>query len=101
MVRSRTDGTSANLVFKNNIYERVARGVWCLSTIVNCRFINEDFGPVEGGTFPIFTQHTTPTFVDVLFDNPKINVDVTATSNLKMLPDGSGYTSKTIIRSIR
>ena len=55
--------------------------------MVNCRFINEDFGPVEGGTFPIFTQHTTPTFVDVLFDNPKINVDVTTTSNLK---DASG-----------
>ena len=86
----RTDSTSANLVFKNNVYERVARGVWCLSTMVNCRFINEDFGPVEGGTFPIFTQHTTPTYVDVIFDTPKVNVGVTTTSNLKDSSDGSG-----------
>ena len=86
----RTDGTSAGLIFRNNVYERMPRGIWSLSSMIDCRFINEKFSLEENVAFPIFAAHASyPSYMRVVFDTPQLNTNVTPSSFDETMVDNS------------
>jgi len=75
----RNDGSMINVLWTNNQHERMARGIWNFSSILNCPMRNEKYG-LEVGGFAMYVAFTgySP-LADFMFDNPDVGTSITPT----------------------